>query len=260
MKRDNAEATSYERLYRHWEQHAWSATAIDFSADRRRWCGGGQDFRQFWLGVGRFGGFRVVEKSIGEPLAACLPVLTPAAQRVLATQISDEARHAVFFDRFNEEVLGDAKPTHRLSPGMNHLLHRCLPDAVRRLRIDPGDILALCDVFVVIHLCIESVIGWTHMRAVRDALRGGAFPGFAAGFHAVMRDEIRHVVFGMEVLRSLLAADGEVPGHFRHMIANLSPRIDEAFGTNHALRAKAQSNLAKRLCLLDSSVVHHRAA
>ena len=84
------------------------------------------------------------------PFAIAAP--SHEARAFLATQISDEARHMVFFDRFYREVFGvDAETVsanlERQRPGMNaewgRLFDGILHDCAEALRRNPADMDAL---------------------------------------------------------------------------------------------------------------------
>jgi ribonucleoside-diphosphate reductase beta chain len=135
----------------------------------------------------------------------------------LATQLADEARHVVFLNRVYQEVIrqgGDglteslAACEPWLSPAMQRLVGDDLPTAAKRLRRAPEDIRALVEAVTLYHLVIEAGLGMTCLRAALRGLRKlGGFSGICAGFAAMLRDEKRHVLFGVRFLRDMLAAD-----------------------------------------------------
>jgi hypothetical protein len=78
-----APAIDRDRLYRLWERDTWSAYALDFAL------------------------FLDGEESVTVTLAPFIQAVTRYEDRILlATQIADEARHHVFFDRWLREVAG----------------------------------------------------------------------------------------------------------------------------------------------------------
>ena len=102
-----ADAISYEDLYARWERGNWSATELDFTEDARQWR---EDFTEFertgravellpvLLGRGR---------GRGQPLALHRRRAAARSRSTSSTtQQVDEARHAVFFKRFMQEVCG----------------------------------------------------------------------------------------------------------------------------------------------------------
>ena len=202
----------YAELYRRWEAQPWSPLALDFSRDAEQWRTATPAQRRRWLGIGRFHGFHLGEAHLMRALAAFLEALPrPDQKRFVATQIADEARHDAFFERFLQQALGlppeetsDEAVLPRLSPGMRHLFLELLPARACRLAADPQDTAALVEGVALVHLLIEGTLALANMRVVlHDFRRLGLFPGFQAGFLHVVRDEARHVLFGVRVLRDL---------------------------------------------------------
>src|SRR3954453_23874095 len=97
---------SYDDLYRRWEKGNWSATEIDFSEDRRQWneeFGDPERKAALWNYAMFFHG----EDSVADNLSPFIDAAPHEEQKYfLATQQVDEARHAVFFRRFINEVIG----------------------------------------------------------------------------------------------------------------------------------------------------------
>src|ERR1041384_7040454 len=97
---------SYTDLYARWERGNWRATEIDFSEDARQWR---EVFTEHERGAALWNYALFFH---GEDAGAdALPPFIDAAPReeqkyCLATQQVDEARHAIFFKRFMEEVVG----------------------------------------------------------------------------------------------------------------------------------------------------------
>ena len=104
-----AEQISYTDLYARWEKGNWRATEIDFTEDRRQWHEEMTEFERraaLWNYALFFWGEDAVTDGLS-PYIAAAP--TEEQKYFLATQQVDEARHAVFFNRFMHEVcdLGD---------------------------------------------------------------------------------------------------------------------------------------------------------
>jgi ribonucleotide reductase beta subunit family protein with ferritin-like domain len=104
--RTAADAISYEDLYVRWERGNWRATEIDFTEDRRQWQERFDDFEReaaLWNYALFFWG----EDAVTDGLSPYIEAAPLEEQKYfLATQQVDEARHAVFFSRFMEEVVG----------------------------------------------------------------------------------------------------------------------------------------------------------
>ena len=109
-------APSYEKLFMRWQRQHWSTEDFDFTEDRRAvgrprhvHRGGAQVPRLRLLGV-------LHRRGPGDGRAAAVRDRAPRhkeAQLFLTTQISDEAKHVVFWDRFYREVLRLRRRRHR---------------------------------------------------------------------------------------------------------------------------------------------------
>jgi ribonucleoside-diphosphate reductase beta chain len=212
-------APSYEKLFARWERQHWSTEDFDFSVDAEQWA----DKSMFTEDERRFIEFGFSEFFLGEervtvellPFALAAP--THEAQIFLTTQISDEAKHTVFWDRFYREVLkidaaslGDMIDKQRYVVNddwdtlFNGILHECAED----LRKDPSDFPSLVRGVTVYMIVIEGMLALTAARFMIKSLKErGWFPGFTAGFTAVNRDESRHVGFGVKFLADAIKAD-----------------------------------------------------
>jgi ribonucleotide reductase beta subunit family protein with ferritin-like domain len=94
------ESISYDKLYRRWEENPWSATGIDFSVDREHWQSKLNDVQRE-AALWNYALFLVGEEAVARTLTPVLDAAPEHAQKLfLTTQIVDEARHTVFFDRF----------------------------------------------------------------------------------------------------------------------------------------------------------------
>ena len=104
--RPAADQISYEDLYARWEAGNWSATGIDFSEDARHWRERFSDLERdaaLWNYALFFWG----EDAVADGLSPYIDAAPREEQKYfLATQQVDEARHAVFFNRFMHEVVG----------------------------------------------------------------------------------------------------------------------------------------------------------
>ena len=143
---------------------------------------------------------------------------SPEVEIFLSTQMVDEARHTVFFERWWREVVGtDAKDLTQLlkeirpdaNEGYNELFYERLPSAAQRLATNPKDFDAFVEGITLYHLLIEATLALTGQRFELEAMReeGNTDRGFYRGFTAVARDESRHVNFGIKVLRDAVRED-----------------------------------------------------
>jgi ribonucleoside-diphosphate reductase beta chain len=211
-------APSYRKLFSRWEKQHWNSESFDFTQDRAEWDSDvfsdeEREYMQWSLSSFFLGEERVTTELL--PFAIAAPSMD--ARAFLATQISDEARHMVFFDRFYKEVFGVDSETlaenlARQRPSMNQqwgelfdgILHDCA-DALRR---DPSDMDALVRGVTVYMIVIEGTLALTGARFILRYLKEiDRLPGFRAGFTAVNRDESRHVGFGVKFLADAIRED-----------------------------------------------------
>src|SRR5918995_191012 len=101
-------APSYRKLISRWENQGWSSETFDFTVDAAEWNDGKtwtEEERRFMLfGFSEF--FLGEERVTTELLPFAIAAPTDDQRIFLASQIADEARHCVFFDRFYREVVG----------------------------------------------------------------------------------------------------------------------------------------------------------
>src|SRR5438128_3040498 len=126
---------SYMDLYRRWESQQWAVGDVDFPLDRQDWPEATEQDRQATLWSHRlfFNGEERVTSTLA-PFVWAAPA--PEIEIFLSTQMVDEARHTVFFDRWWHEVVGtDAKDLAALlteirpdtNEGYNELFYERLP-------------------------------------------------------------------------------------------------------------------------------------
>jgi ribonucleoside-diphosphate reductase beta chain len=212
-------APSYEKLFMRWQRQQWSTEDFDLTEDARQWADPDaftEEERKF-ITFG-FSEFFVAENSVTVellPFAIAAPV--KEAQLFLTTQIADEAKHVVFWDRFYREVFGSSPSSiaaqldaHRsvVNDDWKTLFDGILHDCAERLRRDPSDFAALVRGVTVYMIVIEGTLALTAARFMIRSLRERErFPGFLAGFTAVNRDESRHVGFGVKFLADAIKSD-----------------------------------------------------
>jgi ribonucleoside-diphosphate reductase beta chain len=212
-------APSYEKLFMRWQRQQWSTEDFDFTEDARQWADPDtftEEERKFLLfGFSQF--FLGEERVTVELLPFAMGAPSHEAQAFLTTQISDEAKHMVFFDRFYREVLGmkaadigamlDTQRAH-VNKDWEELFDNILHDCAERLRKDPSDFSALVRGITVYMVVIEGTLALTGARFIIKSLKERDWlPGFTAGFTAVNRDESRHVGFGIKFLADAIKDD-----------------------------------------------------
>ena len=210
---------SYEKLFMRWQRQHCSTEDFDFSEDARQWADPDmftEEERRFLrFGFSEF--FIAEERVTVELLPFALAAPTHEAQLFLTTQISDEAKHVVFWDRFYREVFGDEadgigpmldEQRHVVNKDWETMFDGILHEAAERLRKDPSDFPALVRGVTVYMVVIEGMLALTAARFIIKSLRENDwFPGFTQGFTAVNRDESRHVGFGVKFLADAIKDD-----------------------------------------------------
>jgi ribonucleoside-diphosphate reductase beta chain len=212
-------APSYRKLISRWERQSWSSEAFNFSRDAEQW----QDPDYFTDEERRWMLFFLSEFFVGEervttellPFAIAAP--TNDQRIFLASQISDEARHCVFFDRFYREAVGTTAETieenlqiqrQHCNEDYKQLFDGILHDCAETLRQDPSDMEALVRGITVYMVVIEGTLALTGARfLLRTIKERDWFPGFRDGFTHVNRDESRHVGFGVKFLADAIRED-----------------------------------------------------
>lgn len=196
-------------LYERWEQQQWSASDIRLEADRTEWQSRIRSPVRKKIGdlimsflVGEYTGLDLLS-----PIMLSCP--DEASLEFLGTQVADETRHNRLMMRLAEEVLGlSGGPRAMLTTAWNSLTpaHRGLnaleTGLVGDLRTCPGDGERWVRALTLFHLITEGVLALRAQRMVVTVLRRfSVLEGTMAGFTAMLRDEARHVNFGLHSLR-----------------------------------------------------------
>ena len=227
-------APSYEKLFMRWQRQHWSTEDFDFAEDARQWADPDlmtPEEREFMLfGFSEF--FLGEERVTVELLPFAIAAPTHEAKAFLTTQISDEAKHMVFFDRFYREVLGMSAGSlgemiegqkHAVNKEWDELFNGILHECAERCRKDPSDFEALVRGVTVYMVVIEGTLALTGARfMIRSLKERNWLPGFVQGFTAVNRDESRHVGFGVKFLADAIKDD---PANARVIEATLKETL-----------------------------------
>jgi ribonucleotide reductase beta subunit family protein with ferritin-like domain len=210
-----ADAISYEDLYARWERGNWCATELDFTEDARQWREDFTDFERqaaLWNYCLFFWG----EDAVADNLSPYIDAAPREEQKYfLATQQVDEARHAVFFKRFMQEVcgIGDGsmasglnaiKP--QLTVGFKKIFDR-LDRMADELRADrsPAQLAAAVTLY---HVVIEAALAQPGQHFICGYLQErDQLPAFRAGMENIALDEQRHIGFGVKLLADLNRED-----------------------------------------------------
>lgn len=221
----------YRDLYYRWESQQWAAGAIDLAEDRAQWASFPEDLKRSLLWG--LSSFYVGEEQVTHALVPFVDAAPTEEQQVfLSTQLVDEARHIVFFDRFYSEALdeqgADMKArlehqTERLNDGFRTLLLGMLPAAAEKIRTE-RTLDAFVEGIFLYHIVIEGTLALTGQRFLLNFLRERDYlPGFRRGFTAIAQDESRHVGFGVRFLREQVEADARIEGIIKWKLDELTP-------------------------------------
>ena len=211
------EVISYERLYRLWEENNWSATGIDFSIDKEHWQTKLDD-RQRESALWNYAMFLVGEEAVARTLTPVLDAAPDFPQSIfLTTQIVDEARHHVFFDRFMREVASQGHDTastlqaveRHLTWGFRQVFAE-LDRVTEALHKKPKDRALLTQSVALYHVIVEGLLAIPGQHFIqRYVEKYDILPGFRTGIDNVSRDESRHVAFGVKFLGELVRSSNE---------------------------------------------------
>jgi ribonucleotide reductase beta subunit family protein with ferritin-like domain len=215
-----ADAISYQDLYARWERGNWSATELDFTEDARQWREELTEFERT-AALWNYAQFFWGEDSVADNLSPYIDAAPFEEQKYfLATQQADEARHAVFFKRFFEEVCGigggsvasgldGIKP--QLTPGIRTIFTR-LDRMAAELRTDRSKPKLAAGV-TLYHFVVEAALAHPGQHMISDYLeQRQLLPAFSEGMRNVALDEQRHIAFGVKLLADLAREDSRVPG------------------------------------------------
>jgi ribonucleoside-diphosphate reductase beta chain len=228
----------YTELYALWERQNWRAHELDFSVDREQWVTTPREsqIHTTWsLGSFYIGEERVTADLV--PFVAAAP--SGEVEAFLSTQLVDEARHAVFFDRFGSEVMvleaGDLRGRLKeLEELMIEPWHTLFDDDLRgiskRIAERPDDMDLFVEGITTYHMVIEGVLAMTGQHFLLKYMEEhGLFPGFRKGFSLVERDEHRHIAFGVRFLKDMIEQDPRYGEIVLNKVVELVPHASLVF-------------------------------
>ncbi|MFB4282425.1 MULTISPECIES: ribonucleotide-diphosphate reductase subunit beta [unclassified Nonomuraea] len=215
VHRDLKRLPGYTELYKRYLRQRWDVYELDFSQDvvdwRERMT---QEERDAFVGISA--GFHHGERQVEVELPVFMLGGSEESKIYMSSQIEDEARHTVFFDRFYREVVGMPGDSVQevLDASFEHVSETfvgpfgLLAYQADELRKDPEDPAARVRYGTTYFLWIEGVLALSVMKITLTYCRERGFlPGYYTGFTATCRDEARHVQFGMRFLRDSVQED-----------------------------------------------------
>lgn len=217
---------SYLDLYRKAIKQAWSPDELDLTRDKAEW-----EFLSPETKKRRVWGMRLFFDGEERVASLLAPFVWAAPNKEVeafaATQLADEVRHTIFFDRYWREVVGTRAASLSelvkeigIRPEENEaydeFFYRWLPALAQRLASNPKDLDTAVTFVTVYHLVVEGAMFLTGMRyQLEGARRWGRTWGYYQGFTAATRDESRHVQFGVKYLQDMVRQD---PDRFAPLI------------------------------------------
>jgi ribonucleoside-diphosphate reductase beta chain len=206
----------------------WNPAAIDLTRDADEWPKLAAERRDRLTAL--LAGFCVAEDAVAETLA---PFADAARQAELASHESlvawvfflqrrDEQRHARFFDRLGEEVLGLAgdTPEERRAAAREHvpaafleLFEERLPAIAEELAEGKTGLDRAVSLY---HMLLEGVVFDAGQEALLDDLEDDVLPGVREGIERVARDERWHVGFGLRCLIETRPSEETVDDLLKH--------------------------------------------
>jgi hypothetical protein len=220
----------YVDLYTRWERGNWQAMDLDFSVDREHWRERLTE-TQRRAALWNYALFLHGEHAVASTLAPYVDAAPrPEQKYFLTTQQVDESRHAVFFARFMNEVVGAGDDVDsameatrgELTWGFRKLFAR-LDRMAEELRRDPSRE-RLAAGLLLYHVVIEGAIAQSGQHFIEEYLeREDILPGFRAGIRNVSVDEQRHIAFGVKLLAELCADDERCREAAKRMMREIVP-------------------------------------
>ncbi|MBE1586385.1 ribonucleotide-diphosphate reductase subunit beta [Nonomuraea angiospora] len=215
VHRDLKRLPDYTELYKRYLRQRWDVYELDFSQDIVDWRERmSQEERDAFVGISA--GFHHGERQVEVELPVFMLGGSEESKIYMSSQIEDEARHTVFFDRFYREVVGMPGDSVQdvLDASFEHVSETfvgpfgLLAYQADELRKDPEDPAARVRYGTTYFLWIEGVLALSVMKITLTYCRERGFlPGYYTGFTATCRDEARHVQFGMRFLRDSVQED-----------------------------------------------------
>src|SRR4051812_42929698 len=233
----------YPDLYALWERQNWRASELDFSIDREQWVTTPREsqIHTTWsLGSFYIGEERVTADLV--PFVAAAP--SGEVEAFLSTQLVDEARHAVFFDRFGSEVMvleaGDMRGRLKELEAMmmepwHQLFDEDLRGTAKRIAERPDDLELFVEGITNYHKVIEGGLALTGPHLLlkyREA--PGLSPGSQRGFSLVERDEHRHIAFGVRFLKEMIEQEPRYADLVLNKVIELVPHAALVFAPPYA--------------------------
>jgi len=229
-----SDSLSYTDLYTRWEHGNWSAMDLDFTEDKRQWNEEMTAFER-QAALWNYALFFWGEDAVADNLTAYIDAAPLIEQKYfLTTQQVDEARHAVFFKRFMEEVCGIGNGTvqsgletiqPQLTPGFNKIFERLDKMSAELKKTKSFEIIPkLAQAVTLYHIIVEATLAQPGQHMICSYLEERELlPAFRKGMENISSDEQRHIGFGVKILSDLNRQDDRVPQYVAAILRELLP-------------------------------------
>lgn len=204
--RGSRQATSAE-LYARWERQQWSVAEVDPSRDAENWRRFPPFIRDQVLAA--LAELEVGEQWVTRTLGALVEEPPTDDDRIyLCTQMADEARHVRFFETYIEQACGvprGEQEAREIAAGADYgrTFAPVLTRATAAARDGGPD--AWYRAVVVYHLMNEGVLAAASLRSIRQLAQRLGLTALTEGLVNVIRDESRHVGFGVQAVTRAVA-------------------------------------------------------
>src|SRR4051794_29987322 len=233
----------YTELYALWERQNWRASELDFSVDREQWVTtprASQIHTTWSLGSFYIGEERVTADLV--PFVAAAP--SGEVEAFLSTQLVDEARHAVFFDRFGSEVMvleaGDMRGRLKELEAMmmdpwHQLFDEDLRGISKRIANRPDDKGLFVGGVPTSHMVMGGVLAMPgQLFLLKYRGEPGLSPASRRGFSLGERDDHRHIAFGVRFLKDMIEQEPRYRDVVLNKLLELVPRATLVFAPPYA--------------------------
>ena len=229
--------TDPRALYYLWEQQQWEAGKLDLATDAAQW--GTLDPAARRLVSDSIAWRRLRAETATTALVPFVDIAPTEEQQVfLTTQLVDEARHLVFFDRVRAEVMGDAGERLEDRGGIvddrhiSALLTDLLPRVAADLRPRDAGLSGFVAGTVTYHLMILGAFGLTDHWALDGYLAElDVLPGIRRGLELEARAAHRHVAFGLGLVTMAIGREPQVIKVVTAAVERILPQVLSALAS-----------------------------
>jgi ribonucleoside-diphosphate reductase beta chain len=193
--RAERQATSVD-LYNRWERQQWRVADLDMAHDAAIWA----KLRPFYRNdlLTALAELEIGEVTVTKTLSSLVDHAPTDDDRIyLCTQLADEGRHVKFFDRYFAEVIGVDPASLTENTDYEQVFAPQLERETSLVRTPDGGIESWYRALVYYHLVTEGVLAAAAMPNTRAVAKRLSLSTLDAGLVNVIRDESRHISFGV---------------------------------------------------------------